>query len=180
MLSLSDSCLLTGFASGDPESVAAFVRRFQSPVYGLALRLLRDPEAAEEVAQDAFVRAWRYAAAYDARRGSVSTWLLAITRNLARDAGRVRAPEPIDPEVILTLPLGDTNAGPEEQLGVTTRRVRDAIATLPREQRRAVALAALAGHTAREIGESEGIPVGTAKTRIRAGMLKLRSALDIP
>src|SRR3712207_3049048 len=93
--------LLAGLASGDAESVTAFVRRFQRQVYGLALRILRDPHAAEEVAQDAFVRAWRYARAYDARRGEVETWLLTITRNQARDAARFRRPEPIDPERIL-------------------------------------------------------------------------------
>ena len=180
MWSLSDESLLAGFASGEPDAVAAFVRRFQSRVYGLALRLLRDPEAAEEVAQDAFVRAWRHAGGYDARRGEVGTWLLAITRNLARDAARFRGPEPIDPDTILMLPLQDTNAGPEEQaLGAPTGRVREAIATLPHAQQRAVVLAALAGRTAREISESEGIPVGTAKTRIRSGMLKLRSALEV-
>lgn len=180
MWSLSDESLLAGFAAGDPESVAAFVRRFQRRVYGLALGLLHDPDAAEEVAQDAFVRAWRHAGGYDARRGEVATWLLAITRNLARDAARLRRPEPIDPDTILMLPLPEVDAGPEERaLNISTGRVRDAIATLPDEQRRAVALAALAGRTAREIGEAEGIPVGTAKTRIRSGMLKLRSALEV-
>ena len=180
MWPLSDESLLAGFASGDPQSVAAFVRRFQRQVYGLALRLLRDPHAAEEVAQDAFVRAWRYARAYDPRRGEVETWLLTITRNLARDAARFRRPEPLDPESILMLPLPDTEPGPEEQAvgGRPTPGVRDAIAKLPQDQMRAVVLAALGGHTAREISESEGIPVGTAKTRIRTGMLKLRSALE--
>ena len=172
--------LLAGLASGDAESVTAFVRRFQRQVYGLALRILRDPHAAEEVAQDAFVRAWRYARAYDARRGEVETWLLTITRNQARDAARFRRPEPIDPERILMLPLPDTAPGPEEQAVAAkpTGRVRDAIAKLPEDQMRAVVLAAVGGRTASEISESEGIPVGTAKTRIRTGMIKLRSALE--
>ena len=180
-MSLSDESLLAGFASGDPETVAAFVRRFQGRVYGLALRLLRSPDAAEDVAQEAFVRAWRHAGTYDARRGEVATWLLSITRNLARDAARFRGPEPLDPEKILALPLPDSEAGPDEQALASRpgRDVRDAIATLPEEQRRAVVLAALGGRTAREISEWEGIPVGTAKTRIRSGMLKLRSALEI-
>ena len=177
----SDESLLAGFASGEPDSVAAFVRRFQSRVYGLALRLLGDADAADEVAQEAFIRAWRHAAGYDARRGEVATWLLAITRNVARDARHFRHAEPIDPDGILMLSIPDTDAGPEEHAVVAgeSERVREALSTLPQEQRRALVLAALGGRTAREISESEGIPVGTAKTRIRSGMLKLRSALDV-
>ena len=72
---LSDETLLAGLASGDGEAAAAFVRRFQSRVYGLAVTMLRDPDLAEEVAQETFVRAWRHAATYDARRGRVPTWL---------------------------------------------------------------------------------------------------------
>ena len=73
---LSDEALLAGLASGDPDDAAAFVRRFQSRVYGLALTMLRDTELAEEVAQETFVRAWKYAATFDVRRGRVSSWLL--------------------------------------------------------------------------------------------------------
>ena len=89
--SLSDESLLAGVTSGDPACVTAFVRRFQGRVFGLALRLVADQETAEEVAQEAFVRAWRYAGAYDPRRGGVLTWLLAITRK--RRERRASLPE---------------------------------------------------------------------------------------
>ena len=78
MEALSDESLLAGFASGDEDASAAFVRRFQSRVYGLALTMLRDRELADDAAQEAFARAWRYAPSYDVRRGAVPTWLLAI------------------------------------------------------------------------------------------------------
>ena len=91
----SDEALLAGFATGDERSAAAFVRRFQGRVYGLAMTIVRQPQVAEEVAQEAFARAWRHAGAFDARKGKVSTWLLSITRNLAIDATRMRRSDPV-------------------------------------------------------------------------------------
>src|SRR6266511_3261301 len=115
MWSLSDESLLAGLASGEPEPAAAFVRRFQARVYGLALTIVGDPQAAEEVAQETFIRAWRYAAAHDPMRGRVSTWLLTIARSVAVDARRVRPATPIDPDVILAMPIPSPEPGPEEQ-----------------------------------------------------------------
>jgi len=175
---LSDESLLAGLAVGDTAAGTAFVRRFQRRVYGLALGLVGDAGGAEDVAQEAFVRAWRHAQAYDARRGSVATWLLAMTRNLAIDTLRMRRPQPADPEIILA--LQPPAAGPAVD---DTAVISDDIATLgnmlrrlPDEQRRALLLAAFYGYTAREISEAEGVPLGTAKTRVRSAMLKLRAA----
>ena len=181
MWSLSDESLLAGLGSGDRDCVAAFVRRFQGRVFGLALRLTGDPETAEEVAQETFIRAWRHAGGFDPRRGQVVTWLLAIARNVASDARRFRRYESVDPDVILMLPIPDSQPGPDEQAlaAAESETLREAIFDLPEDQRRAVVLAGFYGRTAREISESEGIPIGTAKTRIRSGMLKLRSALEV-
>jgi RNA polymerase sigma factor (sigma-70 family) len=181
MWSLSDESLLAGLASGDPESAAAFVRRFQARVFGLALTIVGDRESAADVAQETFIRAWRYAAAYDSRRGRVSTWLLRIARNSAIEVARLRRYEPMDPEVIVKLPISSSDVGPEEWgIGIDeSQRLRRAMALLPDEQRRALVLAAFYGRTSREISESEEIPIGTAKTRIRAAMLKLRSVLEV-
>src|SRR5712671_1342243 len=87
---LSDEALLAGLGSGNPDAAAAFVRRFQSRVYGLAVTMLHDRDLADDVAQETFVRAWRHAATYDARRGRVPSWLLTIARNLAIDRARLR------------------------------------------------------------------------------------------
>jgi RNA polymerase sigma factor (sigma-70 family) len=181
MWSLSDESLLAGLASGDPESAAAFVRRFQARVFGLALTIVGDRESAQDVAQETFIRAWRYAAAYDSRRGRVSTWLLRIARNSAIEVAHLRRYEPIDPEVIVKLPISSSDMSPEEwSIGIDeSQRLRRAIALLPDDQRRALVLAAFYGRTSREISESEEIPIGTAKTRIRAAMLKLRSVLEV-
>jgi RNA polymerase sigma-70 factor (ECF subfamily) len=175
---LSDEALLAGLASGNPDDAAAFVRRFQSRVYGLALTMLHDPALADDIAQEAFVRAWRHAATYDARRGRVSSWLLTITRNLAIDRARVRPVAPTDPDVIAAqLDLAEHDALPD----IPERdRLRRAVAALPEDQRRALVLAVYGGRTAREISELDRVPLGTVKTRIRAAMMKLRETLGVP
>jgi RNA polymerase sigma factor (sigma-70 family) len=174
---LSDETLLAGLVSGDAEAAAAFVRRFQSRVYGLAVTMLHDTGLAEEVAQETFVRAWRHAATYDARRGRVATWLLAIARNLAIDRARMRSPTPVDPDVLASeLELAHV----DRSVDVPERdRLRRAITALPDDQRRALVLATYAGRTAREISELDGVPLGTVKTRIRAAMRKLRESLGV-
>src|SRR3954468_7358591 len=97
---LSDEALLSGLAAGQPEAAAAFIRRFQSRVYGLAITIVRDEGIAEDVAQETFTRAWRHGASYDARRGRVVTWLLSIARNLAIDVVRMKRAEPRDPDFV--------------------------------------------------------------------------------
>jgi RNA polymerase sigma factor (sigma-70 family) len=171
---LSDEALLAGLATGQADAAAAFVRRFQARVYGLVITIVRDPGTAEDVAQEAFVRAWRHAGTYDPRRGRVATWLLTIARNAAIDAMRVRRPEPLDPEVV----AGRLQQAGDDAPADERDRVRAALAELPEGQRRALFMAAYLGRTSAEIGELEGAPVGTIKTRVRAAMLKLRDALE--
>lgn len=175
----SDESLLAGVAAGDADAMTALVRRYQRRVYGLARTVLTDAGAAEDVAQEAFVRLWRHAEAYDARRAPVATWLLTITRNLAVDALRLRRAEPADPAVLAALALPDAGADPAEAALVEedVRRVRSALRALPEPQRRALVRAAFLGQTAAEVGVAESIPLGTAKTRIRTAMLKLRDVL---
>jgi RNA polymerase sigma-70 factor (ECF subfamily) len=177
----ADDALLAGYGAGDPLAAAAFIRRHQARVYGLALSIVTDPTLAEDVAQEAFTRAWRHAATYDVRRGTVPTWLLTITRNLAIDSLRLRRSVPIDPASLALLDLKatgfDAEPGRAAELADDTSRIRAALAHLPAPQRRAIVLAGLCGRTAKEVSESEGIPLGTAKTRIRAALHKLRDVL---
>jgi RNA polymerase sigma-70 factor (ECF subfamily) len=174
----SDEALLAGLGSGDGDAAAAFLDRFSGRVHGLALGLLGDRAAAEEVAQEAFLRAWRHAGAFDARRGSVTTWLLTITRNLAIDALRVRRTLPADPSTLLDLRAAD-GPGPDDLAGTAddVSRLTAALSRLPEDQRRAIVLARFHGCTAAEVGRLEGIPLGTAKTRIRTALLRLRDVL---
>jgi RNA polymerase sigma-70 factor (ECF subfamily) len=179
---LSDEALLAGLASGDASAGRAFVGRYQAKVYGVAIGLLKDRSAAEDIAQEAFVRAWRHAAAYDARRGSVTAWLLRITRNLAIDALRLRHPDFLDPGLLAGLDVPAEGSSVEDAvvLSEASARVRVALQQIPLEQRRALMLAAFYGHTAEEISASEQIPLGTAKTRIRMGLGKVRTMLIEP
>ena len=177
----ADDALLAGYGAGDTAAAASFIRRHQARVYGLALSIVIDPALAEDVSQEAFTRAWRHAATYDARRGSVPTWLLTITRNLAIDALRLRRSVPVDPTTLAAMDLKatglDSEPGRSAELADQTLRLRSALAGLPEEQRRALVLAGLMGRTAQEISDGEHIPLGTAKTRIRAAMRKMRMVL---
>lgn len=179
MWSVSDETLYAGLAAGDRDATDAFVARFQRRVYGLARSITGDDRLAEDVAQEALVRAWRHAAAYDPRRGSVATWLLMITRNLAIDEIRVRRPAAYDPEVLIATAPPSGERGPPDVavVGEDVQRLQHALATLPAEQRRAIVLAGVLGLSGREVAEHEDIPLGTAKTRIRAAMIRLRTLL---
>lgn len=178
---LDDAALLAGLAVDDHDAAVAFVRRFQAKVFGLALAVTHDPALADDVAQEAFVRAWRSAAIYDNTRGTVTTWLLTITRNAAIDAVRARRATPTDDSVLDGL-LHSTLTGDATGDAVTTRTEADRLLrrlrTLPTEQARAVVLAVIGGCTARQVSQREGVPLGTAKTRIRTGLRRLRAGQE--
>jgi RNA polymerase sigma factor (sigma-70 family) len=175
---LPDEVLLAGLGTGDPDLAIAFVRRFQQLVFGVAVTVIGDRGAAEDVAQQAFERAWRHALVYDSRRGSVRGWLSTIAHNLAVDVIRARSAAPVDPADLAAVLTAVTDETPERSTvaNESAAGLRRALARLPEEQAKAVAMAGIYGMTAREIAESEGIPLGTAKTRIRYGMQKLRAA----
>jgi len=179
MWNVSDDTLLAGLVAGDADAASAFVARFQRRVFGLAVTITHDARIAEDVAQEALLRAWRHGSAYDPRRGGVATWLLTITRNLAIDAMRVRRPLAVDPDALLALPLASSGRNPADAAVAAddAGQLRHALADLPAEQRRAIVLAGLLGFSASEVAEHEHIPLGTAKTRIRTAMIRLRAAL---
>jgi RNA polymerase sigma factor (sigma-70 family) len=177
---LSDEALLAGMALGEQAAAVSFVRRYQRRVFGLAYSMTGDPVVAEDVSQEAMVRVWRHAPVFDPRRGSVASWVLTITRNLAIDALRLRRAVPTDPDDFAASALRSGEHNPEDAAYRADARdlVRSALAVLPEEQRRAIVLAAVYGRTALEISESEGIPLGTAKTRIRTALIRLRAAVE--
>ncbi|MEU2553061.1 RNA polymerase sigma factor [Streptomyces sp. NPDC004009] len=178
---LPDEALLSGLSTGDEELAVAFVRRFQHRVFGVAMAVTGDPQLAEDIAQQTFERAWRHAQIYDSRRGSVTTWLTTIAHNLAIDAVRARRTQAVAPEDIEAL-LGVVTETPERWAlaDEASSQLRSALARLPREQARALVMAGVYGMTAQQIAEQEKIPLGTAKTRIRAAMGKLRTTLAAP
>jgi RNA polymerase sigma-70 factor (ECF subfamily) len=176
----SDEALVAGMAASDPRAGEVFVRRHQRRVYGIALAITSNPSTAQDVAQEAFLRAWRHAAIFDPRRAAATAWLATITRNLAIDALRLQRSVPVDPD-------DPVWAGTATEDGVTessalrsdsVERVRAALRALPEEQRRALVRSAFYGQSATEIAEVESIAVGTAKSRIRLGLAKVRGTLD--
>ena len=179
MWPISDEALLAGFATGDPEAAAGFVRRYQRRVYGLALTILGDPGAAEDVAQETFVRAWRHAGTYDPRRAALSTWLLTIARNLALSRARLRRVPPVDPDVLAAQLAHDSSSLDEVGRLADREQLRELLLGLPERQRRALVLAVYLGCTAKQISELDGTPEGTVKTRIRDGLQKLRNRTEL-
>jgi RNA polymerase sigma factor (sigma-70 family) len=174
---LSDEALLARMAVGAVGAGTVFVRRHQSRVFRLAWTLVGDPDLAEDVAQETFLRAWRHGTGFDPRRGSVRSWLGRITPNLAIDALRKGRAEPVDPDVLLAhLALDDDPVDHITRLE-DAEQVRGAVRGLPTPQQRALVQASYLGRTAEEISRIEHIPLGTAKTRIRAAMLRLRATL---
>src|SRR5580658_2774194 len=174
---LPDETLLAGLGAGDADLALAFVRRFQRIVFGVAISVTGNPAAAEDVAQQTFEQAWRHAQVYDSRRGSVRTWLTTIAHNLAVDVLRARTSTPVDPDDLPALLTAVTQT--PERVAVANDRaagLRRELGRLPAPQARAVAMSGLYGMTARQVADAEGVPLGTAKTRIRDGMQKLRAA----
>jgi len=169
-------------AAGDRGAAAGFVRRHASAVTGAAFQVVRDRAMAEDIAQEAFLKAWRGAATYDARRGSARSWLLSITRNAAIDVIRVRRAAPLNPNDLAELLATNTDlAAPDDRLieQAEAVEVRRALGRLPEDQRRAILMAAVAGLSAARVGEIEGIPLGTAKTRIRSALIRMRDTLEV-
>jgi RNA polymerase sigma-70 factor (ECF subfamily) len=176
-----DGRWLARIAEGDAEALGALYDRHGRVVFGLLYRMLGSPEAAEEVAQDAFHSVWRRAGTYRADRGSVRTWLLAIARNAAVDWRRTKGKRASrDASIEEALALADETRVEERVIAtLSAERVRAAVAALPREQRDVLVLAFWSGLSQSEIAARSAIPLGTVKTRVRLGMAKLRERLVI-
>jgi RNA polymerase sigma-70 factor (ECF subfamily) len=173
---------LRRLGAGDLDAAAPLYDRHARAIYSLVLRIVDDEAEAEDVVQDVFTQAWRQAARYDAARGAVGAWLLMIARTRAIDRLRARrarsGPQPIEDErVIEQMPAGATDVSDQLVGAEQARRVQRALGDLPLLQRLAIELAYYEGLTQREIAERLEEPLGTVKTRIRLGLLKLRETL---
>lgn len=175
----SDGALIRAFVSRDQRAADDLYGRFASRVYGLGIVMLGSDAAAQDLVQDTFVKLWRTAASFDADRGKLETWVLLVARSLAIDSLRRRVLESRSLEKIGEPQDLDLRPGPEQQAATADMagRARRAMAALSPEQRAALELAYFGGRTSGEIAEIEGIPVGTAKTRIRTALLRLREAM---
>ena len=178
MAALSPESLLAGLAAGDEAAADAFIATFEARVFGLTSSILRDPVAAEEAAQETFVRAWRHAATFDPRRGSVAGWLLTIARNVSIDMLPARRAVPADPVELARLLDAAPSPADGGQDAPVSEEIRVALEDLPAEQRRPLVLAVFYGFPMREIARIESVPVGTVKSRVRAALGKLRTRME--
>lgn len=171
----SDSALVSAIRSGDQSAMVALYDRYCSVVYSVALRVLGDTGAAEDVQQDVFLQLWRNPGAFDSSRGNLGAWLAVISRNRAIDSLRKRRPE-TDPEDVVLSVVPDMAA--EADRSRIAEKVRGLLGTMPSSQRAALEMAYYEGLTHTEIAAKTGEPLGTIKTRIRAGLIALRKAFQ--
>jgi RNA polymerase sigma-70 factor (ECF subfamily) len=174
------AALIGRAAAHDPAALAALYDGTAHLVHGLALRIVGDPAAAEEVTGDVYLQVWRQAARYDPSRGAPLAWLLTLARSRAIDRRRsaasgIGATEPL----AAAGDLASHGPGPEETSVLAERRhmVRGALGRLAADQRRAIELAYFGGLSHAEIATALDEPLGTVKTRIRLGMIRLREML---
>lgn len=169
-LRVDEDQLLLAVAHGDVDALRALYRSFERPLYALGIRWLNDPKLAEELVQEVTLRVWRRAGRFDPERGASSSWIFGIARNVAADLARARARAPV--------PVAETpgqTAPWDEERAWTAWEVARAVAQLPEDQRRVVELAYSNQMTQSEIAAELGIPLGTVKTRLYAGLRKLRA-----
>jgi RNA polymerase sigma-70 factor (ECF subfamily) len=170
----SDKELATRVRAGDQEAMGALYDRYSQLVYAVALRVLADTAAAEDVLQEVFMQLWRNPARFDASRGSLGAWLAVIARNRAIDALRKRRHESDIEDIIISV---EPDLASEADRSRAAKSVRGALNGMHPAQRLALEMAFFEGLTHTEIAAKTGDPLGTIKTRIRAGLLALRKAL---
>ena len=175
---MEDAALFAQIANRDEHAIETLSQRYGAAMHAVAYRVTHNERAAEEVVQDALMAVWRDPSRYDPNRGALGPWLLTLTRYKAIDA--VRREQVISrhtAEVDLEFREAPDDVHDEVWLGIRRERLYEAIQRLRPDQRRALELAFLRGLTHVEVAEQEGIPLGTAKTRIRTALLRLRDYL---
>ena len=174
--------LLRRSARGDEQSFAALYDATARRVFGLVLRVVRDHAMSEEVTQEVYLDVWRTASRFDPAKGSALSWLMTIAHRAAVD--RVRSSEASrrrdDAHATATQAVEFDETAEAAQASLEAQRVRKALETLTEAQRSAVELAYLGGYTHTEVAKLLDLPLGTAKTRIRDGLIRLRDTLGVP
>jgi RNA polymerase sigma-70 factor, ECF subfamily len=170
----TDADLTSAIRSGDQNAMAMVYDRYSSIVYAVALRVLADTGAAEDVLQEVFMQLWRNPGTFDSKRGSLGAWLAVITRNRAIDLLRKRHPETDIEDVIISV---EPDLASDAERSRLVTKIRAALSGMPQAQRSALEMAFFEGLSHTEIAAKTGDPLGTIKTRIRGGLLVLRKSL---
>ena len=171
----TDATLVSAIRSGDEQAMAQLYERYSAIVYSVALRVLGDTAAAEDILQEVFMQLWRTPGGFDSNRGSLPGWLAVIARNRAIDSLRKRRAETDITDVVVSIEP-DLAGGAEWSRAL--EKIRSVLAGMPSLQRSALEMAFFQGLTHSEIAEKTGEPLGTIKTRIRTGILSLRKAFN--
>jgi len=171
----NDGALIAAIRSGDQDAMAQLYARYSSVVYAVALRVLGDTAAAEDVLQEIFIQLWRNPGAFDSGRGNLAPWLAVITRNRAVDSLRKRRPQT---EISETTVSVEPDLASQADRGRAMEKVRAVLKDMPEAQRSLLEMAYFEGYSHSEIAEKTGEPLGTVKTRIRNGLMLLRKAVE--
>ena len=177
---LADEDLISLVGDGDAQAFAVLYDRHSRAAYSLAYRMMNGRQAAEDLAQDAFLKVWRAATSYRADRGGVRTWILSIVHNrgidqLRSSASRRRVQDRVEATTDTWQP---SEAFAETWRNSQREQVREALDTVPPEQLKVLALAYFSGYTHMEIAENLDVPLGTVKGRMRLGLKKLRDHFE--
>jgi RNA polymerase sigma-70 factor, ECF subfamily len=170
-----DATLVSAIRSGDEQAMAQLYERYSSIVYSVALRVLGDTAAAEDILQEVFMQLWRSPDAFDASRGSLPGWLAVITRNRAIDSLRKRRPETDINAIVVSI---EPDLASRAEWSRVLEKIRSVLGGMSAPQRSALEMAFFDGLTHTEIAEKTGEALGTIKTRIRAGLVTLRKAFN--
>lgn len=166
---------MSAICSGDEQAMARLYDRYSSIVYSVALRVVGETGSAEDVLQEVFMQLWRNPAAFDSSRGSLGAWLAVISRNRAIDMVRKRRPETDIEDVIVSV---EPDLAEEAERSRALQKIRGTLNSMPQAQRSALEMAYFEGLTHSEISAKTGEPLGTIKTRIRAGLGTMRKAFS--
>ncbi len=181
--SLDDHQLIQRVSQVDKEALEALYVRYQTPVYSLAMFMLKQPALAEEATQDIFLNIWLKASSFNSERGQPKAWIMSVAHHKIVDVIRSRRrtiinTDPADYETLDLLPAGGASTEAQVEQTMERERIMRALATIPEPQREVIMLAYFGGYSQSEMAKKLNQPLGTVKTRVRLAMQKLRLALE--
>jgi RNA polymerase sigma-70 factor (ECF subfamily) len=171
--------LITQVARGNHAAFEAVYDQLAGPVYGVVLKVLRDPAQSEEVAQEAMLDVWRTASRFDAARGSAVAWVMTIAHRRAVDRVRTENASTAREQKLATGPVSDEDVAELVETALDRQRVRRCLGSLTTVQAEAVKLASSGGYTYPQVAELLGVALGTVKTRIRDGLIRMRDCMEV-